>query len=223
MKKKLLLMLIIGTICTFLIYTYTKKDEVTIVSIGDSLSLGMTPSDIPGLSFNDYLKESYVNKKKLKNYIPDFATPGLTIKELIYEIKENKALIIKNKKIEIKQALNEADILTIAIGLDELSKTNITPEVKREFKNDFAELLNLIKDLNKEQVFVISIYPTNEHDPLITNKINAIMRDLTLTNNFTFIDISSLITKDHFLNKDSYYINYEAHKLIYEEINKYLE
>lgn len=58
----------------------------------------MTPYNIEGYSYNDYLKEDYLNKHELKSYIHEFADKGKTIKELIYEIKENKAITIKNKK-----------------------------------------------------------------------------------------------------------------------------
>ncbi len=222
MKKKLIILTIISIISTFFIYNLTHNDDITIVSLGDGLSLGMTSYNIKGKSFNDYLKEEYANKHKLKKYIPDFAHQNQTIKELIYEIKENKALIINNKKIEIKQAIHEANILTIAIGLDELSKISITPQIRREFTEDLKELLSQIKALNNNKVFVISIYSTKDHDLLTTSKINAIIRDITLSNSFNFIDLSDIINESYFFNSNSYYINYEGHKKIYEKIKQVL-
>ena len=223
MKKKLILLILVSTILTFFIYNFTHTSDITIVSLGDGLSLGMTPYDIKGKSFNDYLKEDYEQKHKLKNYISDFASPNKTIKELIYEIKDNKTLTINNNKISIKQAIHDADILTIAIGLDELSKINITSEVRNKFTTDLKELLSIIKVLNNNQVFVLSIYPTYEHDLLTISKINAIIRDITLTNSFNFIDISNSINESYFLNKNSHYINYEGHKKIYEKIKQTLK
>ncbi len=223
MKKKLIILTLISTILTFIIYNFTRNDDITIVSLGDGLSLGMTPYDIKGKSFNDYLKEDYEKKHKLKKYIPDFSSPNKTIKELIYEIKENKSIIINNNKIEIKQAIHEADILTIAIGLDELSKINITPEVREEFTVNIQELLSIIKTLNNNKVFVLSIYPTKNHDLLTISKINAIIRDTTLTNSFTFIDLSNCFDEKNFLNQHSYYINYQGHQKIYEKIKQTLK
>ncbi len=220
MKKKLLIMTLVSSVLTFIIYNITRDNTITIVSIGDGLSLGMTPYDIKGKSFNDYLKEDYENKQILKKYIPDFASPNKTIKELIYEIKENKALTINDTKIEIKQAIHEADILTIAIGLDELTKINITSEIRKEFTTNFEELLSIIKELNNNKVYVLSIYPTKEHDLLEIAKINAIIRDISISKSFTFIDISNSLKESYFLSKNSHYINYEGHKKIYEEIKK---
>ena len=217
MQKKILLLAIFGTIFSFIIYYYTKNDDLTICALGDGLSSGMTAYNIEGYSFNDYLKEDIKKLHKLKNYY-EYAYANLTIKELIYQIKANDKILYKNTQVELQHAINEADILTIAIGLDELANTKITSQERKEFLNDFKELLNIIKNLNNKKVIVLGIYNTPKHDLLSTNKINAIIRDLSLSNKFIFIDIASDIKKEHFLNNNSYYINYEAHKIIYAKI-----
>ena len=219
MKKKLIFLTLIAIFFTYIIYYFTKNDEITIVSLGDSLSLGMTPYDINGLSYNDYLKEEFEKKHKLKEYIPNFSKSRLTIKELIYEIKENKTITIKNKSLSIKQAIAKSDILTIAIGFDELSNINITTNIRKEFMSDFKELLSLIKSLKTNQVFILSLYKTNNNDYLSIAKINAIIRDITLSNSFNFIDISSLFKQEDFF-PNTYYLNYLGHKKIYEKIKK---
>ena len=221
MTKKLLLIAILGTILTFIIYSYTKNDNLTIVSIGDGLSLGMTPYNIKGISYNDYLKEDYKLNHKLKAYY-EFGLPNITLKELIYSLKENTSQIFKNEPIRIKRAIYEADILTLAIGMDELSNLKITNQIRLEFKNDFQELINIIKSLNPKKVIVLSLYNKNIQDALTINKLNAIIRDITLSNNYTFIDINILIKNEYYLSPNSYYLNYKGHKTIYKEIKKYL-
>ena len=223
MKKKILILTLIGTIISVIIYFYTKSDEITIVALGDGLSLGMTPYEIEGMSFNDYLKEDYKEKYKLKKYIYEFASSNISIKELIYEIKENKSLVIKNETIEIQRAINEADILTLAIGLDELANTKLTSKVKDEFKEDYEELLSMLKMLNHNKVIIIGIYKTKHQDELSIANINAIMRDIAISNNFIFIDISEIgASPNYYLNKESYYINFEGHKEIYYKLKKLL-
>ncbi len=180
----------------------------------------MTPYNIEGYSFNDYLKEDYLTEHKLKNYISEFASSGLTVKDLIYNIKENKKLIIKNESIEIQRAINEADILTIAIGMDELTNLKITASIREEFKENLEELFSMIKLLNQNKVIVLSLYNTPFQDILTINKLNAIIRDVALSNNFIFVDIASITKENYFLNKTSYYLNYEGHKAIYQEIKK---
>lgn len=220
MKKKLIIIVILGTILSVIIYLYTRNDEITITAIGDGLSNGMTPYNIEGYSFNDYLKEDYLVTHKLKNYIYEFASGGLTVKDLIYNIKENKKLMIKNEFVEIQRAINEADILTIAIGMDELTNLKITSKIREEFKENIEELFSMIKMLNQNKVFVIGLYNTPFQDALTINRLNAIIRDVSISNDFIFVDISNIAQNEYYLDKTSYYLNYEGHKAIYQEIKK---
>ena len=222
MKKKLILITLIGGILSIIIYVFTQNNEITIMSIGDGLTSGETPYGIEGYSFNDYLKEDYLTIHKLKSYI-EYASRDKTIKELIYEIKENKEITLKNEKIEIKQAINKADILTIAIGMDELANNKITSKIKNEYLHDLEELFSMINLLNKNKVVIISLYTWGKNDLLTIEKLNASVRDIALTNNFEFVDINKiLMNEEYFFQKNSYYINYLGHKRIYEEIKKVL-
>ena len=222
MKKKIILIALLGGILSIIIYFFTQNNEITIMSIGDGLSSGETPYGIEGYSFNDYLKEDYLTKHSLKDYI-EYAIPNKTMKELIYEIKENKEINLKNKKIEIKQAINRADILTIAVGMDELANIKITNQIKNEYLHDLEELLSMIKVLNQKKVVIISLYTWGKNDLLTIEKLNASMRDISLSNGFLFVDINKiLMNEEYYLTTDSYYINYIGHKRIYEEIKKVL-
>lgn len=223
MKKKIIAIALLGGILSVIIYFFTQSNELTLTSLGDGLSIGMTPYGIEGKSFNDYLTDDLEATHKLKEYTHEFSNAGKTVKELIYEIKENKSLTIKEKNIEIKQAINNADILTVAIGMDELANSKITREIKEEYLHDMKELLSMIKMLNNNKVIVISLYTWGKNDLLTIEKINASLRDIALTNNFLFIDINKiLINQNYYLSKESYYINYLGHKSIYEEIKKML-
>ncbi len=223
MKKKLFILCILSTIICIIIYLYTKSNDVTLVSIGDSLSLGMTSYGIEGYSFNDYLHNYYVANHKLKRYIPTFAKPNQTIKDLIYEIKENKTLTLKNEKINIQHAINDADILTIAIGMDELNISKINSSYRQEFQTNFQELLSMIKMLNQKKVIVLGLYTAHKYDAYTIERLNAIIRDLTLSNNFIFLDINNILAnKEYYLSNESYHLNYLGHKAIYQEIIKTL-
>ena len=222
MKKKIITIALLGAILSVIIYFFTQNSEITIVSIGDGISSGMTSYGIEGYSFNDYLKEDYRTKHELKEYIK-YAIPNKTVKELIYEIKENKSIVKKEEQIEIKQAINKADILTIAIGMDELANIKITNQIKNEYLHDLEELLSMIKMLNGKKVIILSLYSWGKNDLLTIEKLNAGIRDIALSNGFLFVDINKiLMNKDYYLSTDSYYINYLGHKSIYEELKKVL-
>ena len=222
MKKKIITIALLGAILSVIIYFFTQNSEITIVSIGDGISSGMTSYGIEGYSFNDYLKEDYRTKHELKEYI-EYAIPNKTVKELIYEIKENKSIVKKEEQIEIKQAINKADILTIAIGMDELANIKITNQIKNEYLHDLEELLSMIKMLNGKKVIILSLYSWGKNDLLTIEKLNAGIRDIALSNGFLFVDINKiLMNKGYYLSTDSYYINYLGHKSIYEELKKVL-
>lgn len=220
MRNKIIIITILGAILSIIIYFYTKSDEINIVALGDGISIGMTPYNIEGYSYNDYLKEQLEEIHKLNKYY-EFGTFGKTVKELIYEIKENETKTIKSEQVEIQRAISEADILTISIGMDELSEDKITKEIINDYVSDINELLSMIKMLNHNKVIVLGLYTIKEEEILNIAKINAIIRDITLSNGFIYIDISTILSsKEYYFNEESYYINYLGHKAIYETICK---
>lgn len=223
MKKRIIMVVILGAFLSIVIYFFTRNDEVMLVSLGDGLSLGMTPYGIEGISFNDYLMSDYKIEKKLKNYLSFFSEERKTVKELIYEIKDNKTVIYKDKRLEIQRVISEADILTLAIGMDELSSIKITRNIKEEFIYQYQELLDLLRKLNQNKIVIISLYAWGNNDFLTIEKINAQLRDMAITRGIIFIDVNKMfMTDEYYLVKNSYYINYLGHHLIYEEIKKRL-
>lgn len=221
MKKKIVIIAILGSILSIIIYFYTRKEEINIVSLGDGTSIGMTPYNIEGYSYNDYLKNTYDNIHKLNKYY-EFGSFGKTARELIYEIKENKSKSFKDDKIEIQRAINEADILTISIGMDELSEDKITKQMILEYEDDIKELFSMINMLNNKEVFIIGLYTIKKEELASIERLNAILREESTNNNFIFIDITNIVNKkEYYLDSKSYYINYQGHLAIYNEIKKY--
>lgn len=221
LKKKIILIALIGAILSIIIYFYTRSNEINIVSLGDAVSLGLTPYNIKGYSFNDFLKEEYQEKHILNKYY-EFSSSGKTVKELIYEIKENKVMNYNNEDIEIQRAINEANILTICIGMDELSEDKITKEIIEEYKHDMEELLSIISLLNKHKVIVIGLYTIHKEEYLNIHKINSIIRDIAIQNHFTYVDISNILSNNYYFNQKNYYLNYLGNEAIYNEIKKSL-
>jgi hypothetical protein len=221
MKKKIIIIALLGSILSIIIYFYTRKEEINIVSLGDGISIGMTPYNIEGYSYNDYLKNTYDNIHKLNKYY-EFGSFGKTARELIYEIKENKTKSFKEDKIEIQRAINEADILTISIGMDELSEDKITKQMILEYEDDIKELFSMINMLNNKEVFIIGLYTIKKEELASIERLNAILREEAINNNFIFIDITNIVNKkEYYLDSKSYYINYQGHLAIYNEIKKY--
>ncbi len=221
MKKKIIIITLLGSILSIIIYFYTRKEEINIVSLGDGISIGMTPYNIEGYSYNDYLKNTYDNIHKLNKYY-EFGSFGKTARELIYEIKENKTKSFKEDKIEIQRAINEADILTISIGMDELSEDKITKQMILEYEDDIKELFSMINTSLLFNIFIIGLYTIKKEELASIERLNAILREEAINNNFIFIDITNIVNKkEYYLDSKSYYINYQGHLAIYNEIKKY--
>ena len=89
-RYQLLLIIVIGGIFTIIINSTSITSKISLVALGDGLSLGMTPYNVAGNSFNDYLKEELENKNKLDNYNNEFSKEDLTIHELNEFLEDNK-------------------------------------------------------------------------------------------------------------------------------------
>ena len=130
-KYKLLIIILISSILTYLIYFFNKDEKIKLVALGDGIASGETSYNIDGISYNDYLKEYFEDSNQLKNYSSEYSIKNYKIDELIQDIKSNKT---KNEKLNINQLLNKADIITISIGEEELVKLSITKDLKKEKK-----------------------------------------------------------------------------------------
>ncbi len=62
-RYKLLLIILIGAILTIFINSLRVTSKTNLTSIGDGFSIGMTPYNVAGTSFNDYLKEKLETKR----------------------------------------------------------------------------------------------------------------------------------------------------------------
>lgn len=218
-KYKLIIIILISGILTYLIYFFNTDKKIKLVALGDGIASGETSYSIDGISFNDYLKEYFEDSTKLKKYSNDYALKNYKINDLITDIKNNN---VKNNKLNINQLLNKADIITIAIGEEELVKLSITNDLKEEniinFIQNFDELLNLIKKESDANIFVIGYYENkylSKSDIII---LNSELSNLTLKYKVNFINIMDIMTSTEYLDKNEYYFNYKGHKVIADMI-----
>ena len=82
LKYKIFIIVFIGTIFTIFISSKTMDQKVTVVAIGDGLSLGMTSYDMVGVSYNDYLTDDLEKKDVLQNFNNEYSIEHQTIEEL---------------------------------------------------------------------------------------------------------------------------------------------
>lgn len=216
-RYKLLLIIVSGIIITILINSITLKNKITLVSLGDGFSLGMTPYNVAGSSFNDYLKEILDENNKLDEYNNEFSQAHLKIHEL-NEILEDNTLG-KFTRIPIKQTIAKAEILTISIGLDELADAslegNITIDILENYLKEYNNLLETIRNFYDKKIIIIGLYPAYNFDRNDAIEVNNSLKKLAGEFNSQFLDILPFyLNNEYFLDKTSYYMNYKAHEKI---------
>lgn len=212
---KVILILLIGFILTIIIYYYTIPKNLNYLALGDGIASGENAYLIDGNSYNDYFNEEQY--KKIKNYNADFSKKNYKLKELIDDIKNNNQ--IKGKYIE--QLIHNSNIITIAIGMDELAKFSVTDKLDQDyiknFLNSYDNLLYLIRKLNDKEVIILGLYRANNLKESDIILINSQLKDIAKKYNSKYIDISELLKdKSYFLKDNSYYFDYNAHYKIYQ-------
>ena len=222
MAKKLVIIILIGVILSFGIYKITFNDKLNLLALGDGIARGMTAYNVNGYSYNDYIKDYFKEIEKFQSYNNIFTKKNLTTEELNKMIKRNISQEINGEIITIQQAISQANVITIGIGMDELANASINKVPSQKVVNDYylqiKELLTLVKKYNNKKVIVLSLYDAFE---LKTNDINNQLKNIVEENNCIFLDITTLITNsEYYFSPLSYYFNYKGHKNISDAILK---
>lgn len=220
-RYKLLFIILLGIILAIIINTTSIKSKTDLVSLGDSLSIGMTPYNVAGTSFNDYLKNYLENEHKLGSYNNEFSINHLRIHELNDYLKENK--LGNFTRNPIKQVLAKADIITIAIGIDEFANLSLYEDISNNLiENYIYEMDNLLKNIREfydKEIVIISLYPAYNLGKNETIEINNKLNQLATNYKCKYLDILAYsLNKNYFLNNTSYYMNYLAHERIANEL-----
>ena len=137
---------------------------------------------------------------------------------LLLKITTNYTL--ESSNISITQAIAKAQVLTLAIGMDELNlEEEITSPIIAKYLANIEKIIQLIKIYNKKSIIVIGIYETQKISPEKANEINNNLQALCSSQDVTYIDISSVSKQESFFfTPKSYYLNYQGHRYIYEQI-----
>ena len=219
MKKVILLTILMGTILAFVIFKWTYHEDINIVTLGDSLSLGYTAYHVKGYSFNDYLRDHYEENSHIEEYITEFSDPEETSQTLLLKLKNNFS--IEGTNLSITQAIAKSKILTIAIGMYELNQRELNREDIEEYLQNMECILKLIRIYQKKEVFLLSLYETDRMKSSYVKEINERLKDLSSVYHMHYIDMESIhLNKAYFFDNKSYLINYKGQKEIFQRILK---
>ena len=212
-KYKLILIILISVVFTYLIYFWNSDDKLNIVSLGDGIASGETSYNIDGLSYNNYIKDYYESKKLLKNY-NDYSNKNYKLSELINDIKNN--IKDDNNELQMKQVLHNADLITICYGEEELTALENSDDLDTEkltkFLTSFESLLYLLKDISTSKIVIVGLYENQYLDKSDIIILNSELSNLANRFNAVFIDISELmLDKEYFLDNKTLYFSYKGH------------
>jgi hypothetical protein len=206
-RTKLLIIILIGVFLTILIYQHFENHKINFVSLGDSVAYGTSAYSIKGSSFNDIIKETIDSKSLLKSFNNEYCLENITSSELL-KILLDKQII--NSKPSLAQIIGAADLITIAIGYDELNNNgNINL-----YLYNMEQILSELRKINKKKIALISLYGNNNK----INDINANLKIFANKNDIEFIDITDLDNNNYQTNANNIHLNYQGHYKISQKI-----
>ena len=208
-KMQLLVLIIFISILS--IYKITNHNNITYLSLGDGYAKGVNSYGIEEYGYSDYLRDKLQEKNKLKFYTKDFSKNNKSIKMLYNDIINNKKITNNNQTFYLKEELQEADIITLHIGLNDLKYEIMVEEnmnyeklekIIEKLKKEYDTLIKEIKRYYKKDLYVIG-YPINYLESYYTSigirKLNDYLRN---NKQIIYIPVDTLEN-----NKEKYFSN----------------
>ena len=222
-KYKLILIILICSLLAIVINFINIEDKVSVMAIGDGVAKGITSYNMEGISYNDYLKDYFLNKEKLKNYNTEFSKKDLTTKKLYNFLIKN--IVGYNTKKPIKQLIAKSNLLIINIGMDELEKISLDKNNEREkiidYLNYYDKFCGELREFYNKNIIIVGLYPTKDLNTNLIYSINNNLKQIASQNNTSFIDIMALsMNPKYYGDNNSYYMNNLGHEKIFELIKR---
>ena len=192
MKKHIKLIVFIASLLTiFLIYKgfEYKQDKIFYIALGDSVAEGMNSYGAIGYGYTDYVSEYLDKNDRLDFYIKGFAKSGYTIENVKNDIDNNKTIEVDGKKVNIKEALRESDLVTISIGANDFIKgltiTNVYSKIENlkqskkeidQIGENLKELIELIKDYANNEIILLGYYNPLPRLKVVKEEIDELVK-----------------------------------------------
>ena len=237
MKKlispKMILLYILILLSTLLIFKNNDKNNITYVSLGDGYAKGKDSFGINSYSYGDYIKDKLIKNNEYKDYINFYTDDDMTINKLKNYIINSNYNVSKKQKKSLKGYLQEADFLTLSIGLNDLKFKSINEDLDskkmntslEKIESEFNDLIKEIKKYYKKDIYVIG-YPNNSLDSYYL-AISIRKYNEFLENNKDIIYISpkelEIDRNKYFLNPKSNFYNTKGYEVISTKIYKTYE
>lgn len=209
------------------------KKDWKIVAIGDSLTKGI--GDKKGNGYLRFLKEDLSNEPIVDDLvIENLGIGGIRSDQLLSKIKQK----------EITETIDDADIVLITIGGNDLLHVvqnnffrlsyQLFEQEQKEFKENLEQTINYINLVNKNsEVYVIGLYNPfqwfgvlEEIDTIIQDWNAAsqeVVKQYDRTNYIPIDDLFAVTGKQLLYEEDQFHPNEEGYRLIAERVFTHLQ
>ena len=194
--KKVFFILILFLSCYF-IYNKTIDNKLYYLTIGDALSKGINEYGVVSYGYNDYVKEYLEKNNRLKKYNKTFTNSDYRIIDIIKLLEYNE----KKENYSLNRLINEADIITISLGMNELyykistGSENIYTYIDNMI-NNYNKILKYINKFHHKKVYILGYYNVLGEYNDIFNYANYKLEEICKKNNFNYINLSNILTNN---------------------------
>lgn len=142
MKKKFLITLFFCLTACILIYNTFKDENLYYIALGE------IPRDKYRYEYQDYVIDYLKKKHVLKKFNKNFLRESYDTNEFLTLLTEARTSIIDGKKETVTSAISKADIITLALGNNEIEKIINSNYKKIDSKETYKEIDKMFERFN---------------------------------------------------------------------------
>lgn len=190
MKIKKILFVVFIVLLVFLVYKVFLDNQIYYLNL----------NTISNDDYSKYYKETLEQNNKLEYYNNDYNVEDYRITDLIRFINENTEIVVNGKKQTINHALIKADIITVWVGMNELSYKINTEDIQELYRYsdtilmDLEELFLLLRKFSKEKIIFMNFYnPGNSKYDEVISYLNSKMNAIAIEYEIDVLDVSHIV------------------------------
>lgn len=210
MKIKILVIFFLALIFSFIIYDVTLTNRKSVLILGDN---HLTNNEYK--TYDKYLYDDLKDNVVFFNEL--FTFDKNNYKDILNDIKNNKYIVTKNKKLYLNQLISKSNIIILNANNEEyFNKCNksdsILKEYDRKIYDDLNNLINVINKISTAKIIIIGNYCINKEN----DNLNQLYKNYNYINMFDLIKNNENISsfKTFKLSNDGNYNLYKSVKLL---------